>query len=298
MSATIASWNPYATTNSSGLFNTQSGGLRQGTAYPDPGLRWQRRTSVLASDETFPMWGGVGIYENIPGLANDSNANLGPVVGRATALTGSKKLVGFSVFDGAYGMVITPQSNVPTIGSGGQVMSYRLGSGMRIAVKCDPILAAALQGGTINPNVSWDFTEQLLIPYTAGAYAVNSTGSSYNSTTGIVTLKLTTNPSFSAGDGIIVDTLTGTGGDLAEANGTFEALTVDQAADTVTYQIATGLTITTITGGGLNLGSGATSALPVAVLEFQIGNSMTVNYDDDTGVASYNFDGNAAIIQL
>jgi len=57
---------------------------------------------------------------------------LGGNVGRATALTGSKALTGFSAFDQDYAMINTPQSPVPTSASFGQVNFYRLGSNARI----------------------------------------------------------------------------------------------------------------------------------------------------------------------
>src|SRR5579862_1662918 len=105
MSASVT-FNPYQqSAGNSGLFNVTSNGLRQGTAYPDPSARYRLRTGVLALAETLPMWGGVGIYENVPGLAGGPRTSLGPVVGRATALTGTFALAGFSVFDQAYGMV-------------------------------------------------------------------------------------------------------------------------------------------------------------------------------------------------
>src|SRR5215467_6369490 len=107
--------NPYAqTSGNAGLFTAQSNGLRQGTAFPDPSTRFRLRSGILATSETIPMWGGVGVYSQVPGVAGGPNVNLGPVVGRAVSLTDtSKPLAGFSVFDQAYGMVTTPQSTVP-----------------------------------------------------------------------------------------------------------------------------------------------------------------------------------------
>src|SRR5579863_4324039 len=128
-----------------GLFNAYSTGVRQGTAYPDPATRFRLRMALLAQSETIPMWGGVGVYLNVPGsqIANQSNPSyaLGPICGRALALTGASALAGFSVFDEAYAMVTSPQSPVPLIGSGGQVNVYPLGSLARIAVACDPSLS-------------------------------------------------------------------------------------------------------------------------------------------------------------
>ena len=44
-----------------------------------------------------------------------------------------------------------------------------------------------------------------------------------------------------------------------------------------------------VTGGGI---------LPVRVLEVQVGNSMTVNYDPVTGFATWNRSGSCAVIQI
>ncbi len=170
-------FNPYLqSSGNSGLFSTSSDGLRQGTAYPDPSTRFRLRTGILASTETLPMWGGVGVYANVPGATGQPNVNLGPVIGRATALTGATALAGFSTYDQAYGMITSPQSPAPLIGSGGQVMWYPMGSLVRLAVQCDPALIN-LRGGPIGgqywpaPNlVSWDFTNQLLVPFEASAF--------------------------------------------------------------------------------------------------------------------------------
>ena len=284
--------NPYVqTVGNAGLFASQSNGLRQGTAYPDPSTRFRLRTGVLDSTETLPMWGGVGIYENVPGVAGGPNANLGVTVGRATALTGAKALAGFSVFDQAYGMVTSPQSPVPLIGSYGQVVNYPLGSLARLAVACDPALVDLI-GAAIAPQVSWDFVNQLLVPY-LGTLTISS--GTYNNTTGLVTLTMSAPVTFSAGDAIVISALTGTGA-YASLNGTFTALSA--SGTTVTYNAGAGLGASTITGGSLTLGSGASSALPVKVLEVQASNCETVSYDPTTGFATWNYNGACAVIQI
>lgn len=296
MSAQV-SFNPFVITVASGMFNTRSTGLRQGTAYPDPATRYALRQGVLDSTETIPMWGGVGIYENVPGVSGGPAVALGVTVGRATALTGSKALAGFSVFDQDYSMITTPQSPVPQAGSGNTVMSYALGSRARIAVAADPALAS-LVGGAIGAQVSWDFVNQLLVPYVASAGTVNATGSSYVSGTGVVTIKATgALTGFDVGDAVVIAGLTGSGADLAAANGTY-TIASKPAADTITYVIATGLTIATITGGSITPGSGAASALPVKVLNVQTTNCMVVVRDAVTGFLTYNYDGCAAVIQI
>ena len=66
MSAQIA-FNPVLTTTASGSFNTESNGFIQGQAMDDPSSRFRLRSGILSSDETIAMWGGVGIYEKVPG---------------------------------------------------------------------------------------------------------------------------------------------------------------------------------------------------------------------------------------
>ena len=286
------SFNPFPTTFADGMFLTQANGLRQGTVFPDPPVFSWKRTGILAQDETLPMWGGVGIYMDIPGGgATPPNSSLGVVVGRATGNTGSKALAGFSTFDSAYAMVITPQSAVPLAAIGQQVMTYPLGSRARLVVKADPILVS-LQGDPIGQAVSWDYVNQLLVPY-IGTLTISS--GTYNNTTGIVTLVMSAAVGFSPGDAIVVSSLTGTGA-YASLNGTFTALTA--SGTSVTYDAGAALGASTITGGSLTLGSGASTALACKVLDVQATNCMTVDYDADTGFANYNFDGAAAVIQI
>ena len=66
----------FNTSVATGMFNTTSEGMRQGTAFPDPMTRNAARTCVLAADEVLPMWGGIGVYENIPGYTGDPRAAL------------------------------------------------------------------------------------------------------------------------------------------------------------------------------------------------------------------------------
>lgn len=288
----VLPFNPFVTTVAQGMFNTDSVGLRQGTAYADPSTRFRLRGGLLSDTETLPMWGGVGVYMNVPGTTGSPNATLGPIVGRANALTGSKALAGFSVFDQAYGMVVSPQNQVPMIGSGGQVMTYPLGSLARIAVACDPTLLD-LQGGPIGAQVSWDFVNQRLIPY-IGTLTISS--GTYDNTTGLVTLTMSAAIGFDSGDAIVVSSLTGTGA-FASLDGTWTAIE-PTGGTTVTYQAPAGLGASTITGGSLTLGSGASVALPCKVLDVQASNCMVVDYDPTTNFANWNYDGAAAVIQI
>jgi hypothetical protein len=285
-------FNPYVTTAGRGLFNTTSVGGRQGTAYADPSAVYRLRGGVLNATETLPMWGGVGIYENVPGVNGGPAMQLGVSVGRANSLTGAKALAGFSVFDQNYAAPTTPQSQVPLTSVGGLVNSYALGSKARIWVKADPILVN-LRGGPIGGPVAWDFVNQLLVPYEAAALAITS--GTYNNATGLVTLVMAAPVNFGPGDAIVLSGLTGTGA-FASLNGTYTSLTA--AGTSVTYNPGAGLGASTITGGNLALGSGAASILPVTVLEILANNCETVLYDPVTGFGTYDFNGCAAVIQL
>jgi hypothetical protein len=178
MVANIA-FNPYVQTNAAGMFTIESDGLIVGTAYPDPAARFALSGGWLATTETLPMFGGVAITENIPTERSTAPATptrpdiaLGSVIGRATVMTpGAGTIHGFSVFDQNYAAVNTPQSPVPTVGSGGLVNFYRLGSGIRVALAIDPALVT-LEGGITTAQVSWDFANQRIIAFAVTAIPV------------------------------------------------------------------------------------------------------------------------------
>lgn len=295
-------FNPMVTTNGLGSFNVSSGGFIQGIQLDDPAVRNALAGGVLADSETIPMWGGVGIYELVAGdstiylgNANPPLGNLGGQVGRATALTGSKALTGFSVFNQAHGMINTPQSPVPLAGSKMQVNFLRFGSGARIIVKCDPLLAAYSAAQLVTVATAWDFVNQQLIPV-SGSINVGTTNT-YNSGTGVVTLNLASSPGISVGDSVTVAGLTGTGS-FAAANGTFTAAT-GTTGTVLKYVIATGLTLTiNDSAGTITTGTALTGAQAVRLLEVNAANSMVVSYDSVTGFATWNRAGSAATILI
>ena len=297
MTANIA-FNPNITTVSAGMFNTSSVGLVQGTAYPDPAIRYKLAGGVLSNNETLPMWGGVGLYTDVPGVSGGPSTPLGTVVGRATSLS---NLTAFSVFDQAYGMINTPQSPVPLAGSYMQVMYYRLGSGARIAVQANPALVS-LQGELTTTQVSWDFVNQQLIPYVVAAYAAQAvTSATYTSSTGIIALTFGTAP-FGAGIGagadgalISVSGLAGTG--VAPLNGTWAVTGTASSGTVVSVQGPVGLGSLTITGSTGELAAGG-GALNVQVLDVQSTNCQTVVYNSATGFADWSFNGACALILI
>lgn len=289
------SFNPQLSTNAAGTFGVQWDGLIQGTAFPDPATRYALSSGFLASSETLPMWGGVGISEDVPAITGAvPDASLGGSIIRATSEpgTGAGALTGFSVFDQGYGAVNTPQSPVPLVGSYGQVMFYRLGSGARIAVAADPALSS-LGGNVITQAVEWDFINQRLIPST-GTLTISS--GTYNNTTGVITLTMSAPITFGVGDAITLSSLTGTGA-YASLNGTYTTA-AGTTGSTVVLNGTAGVGASTITGGSAVLGSGSSSALPIKVLRFYSSNCMTVSYDSLTGFATWNRNGAAAVILI
>lgn len=288
-------FNPMLTTVASGSFSVASTGYIQGIQLDDPAVRFALAGGILADSETIPMWGGVGIYEKVAGNASAGYvgspggplSETGGLVGRATALTGSTGLMGFSVFNQAYGMINTPQSPVPLAGSKMSVNFLRLGSGARIAVKCDPSLAALGGVSPITQAVAWDFVNQQLIPQVT---SVNVSSGTYDGGTGVVTLTLAGSLGIAPGTTVTVAGLTGTGS-YDDANGTFTAGT-GTTGTTLKYTIDTGLTMTISTTGTVTTGS----ALNVRVLDVNYGNSMTVSYDGTN--ATWNRSGTTAIILI
>jgi hypothetical protein len=163
------SFNPYVQTNVTGSFALESAGLVVGTMFPDPAARYQLSGGRLATTETLPMWGGVGISENIPPeAANNPRTEMGSVIARATA---AANLTGFSIYDQNYSWVNSPASPVPSGDKGGQVNFARLGSLLRVILEIDPTLVS-LEGGLITQQVSWDYTNQKIIAFATTALPV------------------------------------------------------------------------------------------------------------------------------
>jgi hypothetical protein len=282
MVALLPTFNPASTTVGQGLFSgATAAGLVQGTAFADPATRFQLRGCILATTEALPMFGGMAVYENVPGVSTAGpRADLGPVCGRATTVTGGAyPIAGFSVFDQAYGMINNPASPVPAAASNMQVATYRIGSGARIAVACDPGLIS-LRNGPINSPVAWDFVNQILIPYT-GPVAVNSgtyasttaaTAYTYNSLTGQVSLTFAAGTGLRVGGNITVTGANGTGA-FASINGTY-VVTSNPSTGVVTYNIAAGQTMT-LSGATLSLG--VVTLTTASAVNLDPGDSATIS---------------------
>ncbi|HEV2170470.1 MAG TPA: hypothetical protein VGR40_05960 [Candidatus Binatus sp.] len=295
-------FNYVSTTNAAGAFTIDTSGGVQGTMYDDPAARWALRSGVVATGETLPMWGGVGVYELVPNLASGNPAEqLGSVIGRAGTLTQTSAggLSGFALFNQAYNAPITPQSPVPMAGSGMTFNYVRLGSGARIFVAADPALVS-LEGGLVGANVSWDFNNQRLQPYDASTATISISSATWAATAGgqmTLTVAAWTG-AFQpvAGDVLNVSgqTNTGTGG-AAAVNGNFTVVSATATTVVLTLVAASGV-VGTIGGSGLiNFGTGALACRVDRILP---GNSLTVSYNPSTGYATWNYAGTTAVITI
>jgi hypothetical protein len=297
-------FNPVITTNALGSFSITTNGYMQGTALDQPAVRYSLSGGFLAPTEVFPMWGGVAISENIntPSVTTPNPA-LGNSIVRATSVASTIPITGFSVFDQAHSAINFPQSPVPLIPSYGMVNFYRIGSKARIAVACDPALAS-MEGGVINANVSWNFNGQFLQVYDASTATVAISTMVWAATNGgqiaVVTSAATTTV-VGIGDlvNISLATTTGTGGNNA-VNGTFTVNTfTDNQHFTVSAPGTAGYYGTiTATSALINEGTVALNSIGVEVLDIQVGNSMTVNYNLATGFATWNMNASTAVILI
>lgn len=288
---------PMQTTAGAGLFNGPSSkGYIVGQAEPDPATRYALKGGIVASDETLPMYGGVGVYADTPSLSLSVPL---PVIGRATSSTlyAAKSLVGFAVSDQSYNLVISPSNPVPAAGINQTIGFYTLGSRARIAVQADPSLID-LAGNSLNQQVSWDFTNQMLIPYTLPHAGSAITGAVWANTGGgriDFTVSTDLTGSVAAGDAIAVTGVINTGGVSPQAfNGTWDVVSIS-ATHIVVAAPATASLGTYASGGAVAAGGGA---LPVTVLDVLPTGNMVPVYNPLTGQLSWNYSGAAALIQL
>lgn len=287
--------NPMATTNAAGMFNISSAGYIQGIAMDDPSSRNWLAGGIVGPNETFPMWGGVGISETSTPVANSGTyplGNLGGYITRATnvGVAGTAgSMTGFSVFNQDHAMIAWAQNNVPIAAPGMSCHFYRFGSNARIPVAIDPVLVS-LEGGIITQPVSWDFNLQQLVPYVAAYAAATPTVYAYNSATGVLTLTFAANANVVAGDQIAL-----TGMVPSTLNGSWSVNSTSGGGTVVLLQTTPGLGAITPTTGTLVAGGGA---LPCKVLDIAVGNSMIVNFNGVSGYAGWNYSGNVALIQI
>ena len=290
MSITI---NPMLVTTGGGLFNAQSTGYVQGDYLSNLVARSQLEAGQLAVTDTLPMWGGVPVSLYVP---NGNNLAVGGNVARATTVAG---ILGFSTFSQATGMIQSPQSPVPLASAYQTVNYFEIGSGVQLAVACDPSLAANLEGGLINTQVSWDFNNSMLQTYDASTATVSVTSITSSFANGVYTFAVVAAAPTTVGavgDAINLSGVTGTGAALVNGN---QIVTAYTSSTVFSFQITatTGTIATGALTGTIVLNQGI-GALNVKVKNVSIGNSMTVNYNSTTGLATWVRNGTCALIEI
>lgn len=159
--ANLVNFDPYATSQPQNSFLLQTQGLTQGFAEDDSSTRMELSGGTLASTETMVMWGGVPVQEFINLNSATGAQGIGPALGRATS---QGTVTGWSVFNQAGSMIITPGNSVPQAAVGNYFAFYRNVSNARVVVQLDPALVTSLEGvgGNGDPiNLSglyWDVT--------------------------------------------------------------------------------------------------------------------------------------------
>jgi hypothetical protein len=304
MVASLA-YNYMQTVNAAGAFTTSTSGGVQGTQMDDPETRWSLRGGVLSQSEVYPMYGGVGIYEQIPtlptGLPTNPLEQLGCIVGRATTLTKTSTtgLSGFSLFNQAHHMPVTTTTTVPLSASGMSVHYQRLGSGARIWVACSPDLTT-LYGDSVGTNVSWDFNAQRLTPASTSATIATSGTVTWASTSGGQLTFPVANWTGAwqpiAGDILTISgaTNTGTGG-VAAINTEFTVISATGTSVILAAPATAGVFGTIAGSPVLNFGTGNLNVNVDLVLP--TGN-MVVAFNPLTGAASWNYNGALALITI
>lgn len=293
MSANVQ-FNPIETVNAGGTFSVDTVGLIQGTFYDDPAVRYALAGGVVSPSAGAPMWGGEAICELIPpvGAAPQPATVLGAVLELAESIASTAPVTGFTVFNQGHNALNFPQSPVPQFAPGMTINYFRLGSGARIAVACDPALAADLEGDPVNSQVSWDFTGQLLVPYTPAYGPVTITGATWaNTSGGQATYTVSTDLTSDLAAGDIIDI---SGIDPAGYNGEWGVVSV--SSTTVVVSLPAAATPGSYVSGGSIAAAGG--ALPCKVIEFDTTNSMTVNFNAATGFLTWNRQGSAAVILI
>jgi hypothetical protein len=294
--------NPIKQTNALGTFNVETTGYIAGTSQDDPVARFRLAGGVLAATETKPMFGGVAISENIPGVNGNPRPELGPTIIRATQVAGAAPaagdLTGFCVFDQDHSMIMTAESAVPQAAAGMSVHFYRLGSGARIALPISPVFGGALPGNILTMPVAWDFTNQQICPLESGSSTAAISAGVWNQNTFAITLTVGTDltAELAAGDPIAISGVINNPANPNGFNGTFVILSI--TSTTIIVQGTATNPGTYSSGGAAAVVATAKVALPVKFLDVNIGGSMVPVYDPATGFVNWNRAGSAAIVLI
>src|SRR6201984_1759637 len=283
---TLVGFNPMAVQNAPGFFGVQSDGFTQGVALDDPAVRYQLTGGQVASTETLPMWGGLGITESL--IASNGNTAAGSFGNLLTRATSNASIPGFTVFNQGHNAINWPENQVPVAGTNMTMNFYRLGSLARIPLAADPSLVASVATGSITQQVTWDTHNQALVAYDASTATVSVTSITSSYASGVYTMVVVCAAASNVGavgDTLNISRAAGTGAALVNGNQIVTAFTDSQH---FTFQVtaASGAIATGSLGGTIVLNQ-STGALPCKILKPAKGNSRIVSYNAVTGNANW-----------
>lgn len=182
MSAVI-NFDPMKTLTGANSFQLESQGYIQGAMMDDPVARMWLLPGLVDAAVTQPIWGGIAITESVPAI--DAHT-MGTVASPITVPGSGGTVTGFTVFNRAHNMLITPGNPVPQSTPGMSVAYFRLGSNMRIPVQCSAAVGAALAGGSTLQTVYWDYANYVLTNAAGTTLALNVKVLKVNSNSKIV----------------------------------------------------------------------------------------------------------------
>jgi hypothetical protein len=186
MSTTNITFNPATTSSPQTSFLVESQGYVQGVYWDDPATKQWLFSGLVSSSNTTILWGGIPVEIIVPALGSDQQGN------SVLMATTNSNIQAFTVMNQAYNGPMTP-GGPPQYQVGFSIAYFLMGSNARIAVPISSALEAAVSGGTIAQQVSWNFTNNNLDVFNTTALACKvlqvrrqSKLISYNSGTGVL----------------------------------------------------------------------------------------------------------------
>ena len=287
--------NPMATSNATGYFKASTEGFIQGHAWSEPANKFQFDTGILASTEVNPSWQGkalsIGIGSALlsSSAGQTANSSLGPTLKAATTIA---SIGGFAIANQNYSGIISGSSNVPLSASGQSVNFARIGSGVKLSLGIDSAFAATLIAGVHNPQYSWDFQAQQIVPYLGTSQAaVNiSTVTWATTANGTLTITLAANaPNLAVGNWFTIAGNVQTGGTITTLNGSYKVATINNSTFVITVTNTytnpfNPLGSATVLGTTSTVGnvSAVGGALSLNILDIVTANSLVVDYNYQT----------------
>lgn len=286
-------------TNFSGSFGLESTGFIAGFAQQDYVARSTLTGGFVDVSETLPIFGGIAITTMIPGASGGPRSELGPLIKRAVQIQGAapaaNDLTGFCVFDQAHAMIASPDSAVPQSFDGMSAHFYPLGSGARVVLPISAGLAAALVGQVPTARVSWDFNAQQLCPLATAGSPVNISGATWANTNGgqaTFTVASDMTARLAVGAPVLIASVNPSG-----YNGTWTILSINASTIVVSLPRAT-TPGAYVSGGTADEVATATVALPVRIIDTNVGNSIVPVYDSTTGQVNWRTGRSTAVVQI